>query len=104
MFIHPFHVYDQDYTLATTLLRPAPVMAFKGIMDIPEAAEIDKIPRVYVKTGKDHMFNPALQEVMLVLWPPAQTFFLPESDHSAFFSQPQELYQFLLQAASSIAS
>ncbi|KAG7530224.1 Alpha/Beta hydrolase fold [Arabidopsis thaliana x Arabidopsis arenosa] len=93
----------EDYTLATTLLRPAPVMAFKGIMDIPGAPETDKIPRVYVKTGKDHLFEPVLQEVMLALWPPAHTFLLPDSDHSAFFSQPQELYQFLLQAASSLS-
>ncbi|XP_010453481.1 PREDICTED: methylesterase 18 [Camelina sativa] len=94
----------EDYTLATTLLRPAPVMAFVGIMGIPEAPETEKIPRVYVKTGKDHMFQPHLQDLMLALWPPSKTFILQESDHSAFFSQPQELNQFLLQAASSLSS
>ncbi|ESQ42559.1 hypothetical protein EUTSA_v10014415mg [Eutrema salsugineum] len=111
MMMKPEYVRDkfynespmEDYTLATMLLRPAPVMAFLGIMDISEAAEIDNIPRVYMKTGKDHMFQPKLQDIMVALWPPAQHFLLPDSDHSAFFSQPQDLHKFLLQAASSLS-
>lgn len=102
LFIHLF-MYNQDYTLATTLLRPAPVMAFAGIVDIPAAPEADKIPRVYVKTGKDNMFQSSRQDLMVTLWPPAQYFLLEESDHSAFFSQPEALYKILLEAASSIS-
>ncbi|KFK27361.1 hypothetical protein AALP_AA8G372900 [Arabis alpina] len=94
----------EDYTLATTLLRPAPAMAFAGIISIPEAPETDKIPRVYMKTGKDHLFKSFLQDLMVGLWPPAQHFLLPDSDHSAFFSQPQLLHQYLLEAASSLSS
>nr|ACG25055.1 esterase PIR7B [Zea mays] len=111
MMMKPEYVRDkyynespmEDYTLATTLLRPAPVMAFAGIVDIPAAPEADKIPRVYIKTGKDNMFQSSRQDLMVTLWPPAQYFLLEESDHSAFFSQPEALYKILLEAASSIS-
>ncbi|KAH0937455.1 hypothetical protein HID58_004916 [Brassica napus] len=74
-----------------------------SIVDIPAAPEADKIPRVYVKTGKDNMFQSSRQDLMVTLWPPAQYFLLEESDHSAFFSQPEALYKILTEAASSIS-
>ncbi|XP_010533979.1 PREDICTED: methylesterase 18 isoform X1 [Tarenaya hassleriana] len=93
----------EDYTLATTLLRPSPINAFEGIGRIEKAPEIEAIPRVYVKTAKDNMFSPSAQDCIVNRWPPSQQFVLEDSDHSAFFSAPEALHDCLLQAASSIS-
>ncbi|XP_010533980.1 PREDICTED: methylesterase 18 isoform X2 [Tarenaya hassleriana] len=94
---------QNDYTLATTLLRPSPINAFEGIGRIEKAPEIEAIPRVYVKTAKDNMFSPSAQDCIVNRWPPSQQFVLEDSDHSAFFSAPEALHDCLLQAASSIS-
>ncbi|KAL1194652.1 Pheophorbidase [Cardamine amara subsp. amara] len=90
----------EDVTLATKLLRPAPVRALSGLDKLSPNPEAEKIPRVYIKTGKDNLFDPLSQDLLVKKWPPSQLYVLEESDHSAFFSVPSTLFTYLLRAVS----
>lgn len=104
-FIRHFY-YSQspleDFTLATKLLRPAPYRALETMEKLPPKPEVEEVPRVYIKTGKDNLFDPWRQEQMVKMWPPSQLYVLEESDHSAFFSVPTALFACLLRALSSL--
>ncbi|XP_010434786.1 PREDICTED: probable pheophorbidase [Camelina sativa] len=90
----------EDVTLASKLLRPAPVRALNGLDKLPPNPEAEKVPRVYIKTTKDRMFDSASQDLLVKNWPPSQLYVLEESDHSAFFSVPTTLFTYLLRAVS----
>ncbi|KAL0738149.1 hypothetical protein Bca4012_014359 [Brassica carinata] len=90
----------EDVTLASKLLRPAPVRALNGIDKLPPNPEADKVPRVYIKTAKDNLFHPMYQDRLVEKWPPSQLYILEDSDHSAFFSVPTILFAYLLRAVS----
>lgn len=92
----------EDSTLASMLLRPAPYRALKGSEEFAEAPqEVESVPRVFLKTLEDHMFDLGRQEAMIALWPPSQVHCL-DSDHSAFFSNPSGVFDCLIKAATSI--
>ncbi|CAN7132236.1 pheophorbidase [Brassica rapa] len=88
----------EDVILASKLLRPSPVRALRGIDKLPPNPEADKVPRVYIKTAKDNLCDPILQDRMVEKWPPSQLYTLEESDHSAFFSVPTTLFTCLIRA------
>lgn len=90
----------EDSTLASMLLRPGPLMALVSAK-FPDGEDIDKVPRVYVKTRYDHIVKPEQQESMIRRWPPSEVYVL-ESDHSPFFSTPFLLFGLLLKAAASV--
>ncbi|KAL8210796.1 hypothetical protein R6Q57_005233 [Mikania cordata] len=77
-----------DFTLATMLLRPAPVYALQSAMfkDIDEGAK--NVPRVYIKTMYDRIVKPEQQDKMIAKWPPTNVYVI-ESDHSPNFSVPK---------------
>ncbi|CAN8324825.1 unnamed protein product [Cochlearia groenlandica] len=90
----------EDVTLASKLLRPAPVRALQGVNKLSPNLEAEKVPRVYIKTGKDNMFDSKSQDSLVENWPPSQLYVLEESDHSPFFSFPTTLFACLVRAVS----
>ncbi|XP_048594626.1 pheophorbidase-like isoform X2 [Brassica napus] len=88
----------EDVILASKLLRPSPVRALRGIDKLPPNPEAERVPRVYIKTAKDNLCDPILQDRMVEKWPPSQLYTLEESDHSAFFSVPTTLFTCLIRA------
>lgn len=93
-------VFPQDSTLAAMLLRPGPLPAILSAQ-FSETSDIDKVPRVYIKTMHDNVVKPAQQEAMIKRWPPSDVYVL-ESDHSPFFSTPFLLFGLLVKAAASV--
>ncbi|XP_010527079.1 PREDICTED: pheophorbidase isoform X3 [Tarenaya hassleriana] len=92
----------EDVVLASKLLRPAPFRALQGLGKVPASTDAEKIPRVYIKTAKDNLFDPVRQDRMVKMWPPSRFYVLNESDHSAFFSAPDALFDCLVHAVSSL--
>ncbi|ESQ55768.1 hypothetical protein EUTSA_v10026004mg [Eutrema salsugineum] len=90
----------EDVTLASKLLRPAPVRAFRGLDKLAPNSAAEKVPRVYIKTGKDNLFDSQRQDRLVENWPPSLFYILEESDHSPFFSVPTTLFTYLLRAVS----
>lgn len=91
---------QEDSTLAAMLLRPGPILALQSAR-FPQGNEVDKVPRVYIKTMYDHVIKPEQQEAMIKKWPPSNVYAL-ESDHSPFFSSPFVLFGLLVKAAAAI--
>ncbi|XP_057968078.1 methylesterase 17 [Malania oleifera] len=107
---------QEDLTLAGMLLRPGPVLAIRSARfrtskeeeeeeekEEEEEAEVDTVPRVYIKTSNDMVLKPEQQDAMIRRWPPSRVYVL-ESDHSPFFSSPNHLSRILLQAAAAAAA
>lgn len=93
---------QEDSTLATLLVRPGPIRAFSNpIFNLNGGNEIDKVPRIYIKTTHDNALKLAKQEAMVKKWPPSSVYAL-ESDHSPFFSAPFLLFGLLVKAVSSL--
>ncbi|KAJ4834196.1 Methylesterase 17 [Turnera subulata] len=91
----------EDYTLAAMLLRPGPILALTSARFEEEDGDgIDGVPWIYIKTMHDHVVKPHQQEEMIRKWPPAEVYVL-ESDHSPFFSRPDELFGLLVKATGS---
>ncbi|KAD5961413.1 hypothetical protein E3N88_12886 [Mikania micrantha] len=91
----------EDFTLATMLLRPAPIYALRSAMfkDVDEGVE--NVPRVYIKTMYDKLMQPKQQDKMIANWPPSNVYVI-ESDHSPNFSNPFVLCGILVEAYLSI--
>ncbi|PNX88341.1 methylesterase [Trifolium pratense] len=89
---------DQDSTLAAMLLRPGPLLAIISAQFKVENVEVEKVPRVYIRTSHDNVVKPKQQEAMINRWPPSNVYEL-DSDHSPFFSAPFLLFGFLVKAA-----
>lgn len=81
------------------LLRPATIRAY--LRDLAESEEADRVPRVFMKTLQDRMFDPSKQDEIIRKWPPSLVFTL-DSDHSPFFSAPEALFNYMLEAIASI--
>ncbi|KAI4306573.1 hypothetical protein L6164_029837 [Bauhinia variegata] len=88
----------EDSTLAGMLLRPGPVHALTSARFAEENSDVEKVPRVYIKTMQDHVMKPEQQEALIKRWPPSNVYVL-DSDHSPFFSTPFLLFGLLVKAA-----
>ncbi|XP_059666861.1 methylesterase 17-like [Cornus florida] len=96
-----YHMTPQeDSTLAGMLLRPGPIQALQSAR-FSEGDDVDKVPRVYIRTMYDRVVKPEQQDSMIKRWPPSRVYVL-ESDHSPFFSTPFLLFGFLVKAATFI--
>jgi len=96
-----YHMSPQeDSTLAAMLLRPGPIQALQSAT-FNESEDVDKVPRVYIRTMYDRVITPEQQDSMIKRWPPSHVYVL-ESDHSPFFSTPFLLFGLLLKAANFI--
>lgn len=76
--------------------------ALKGLDKLSPNPKAEKIPRVYIKTAKDNLFDPLRQELMVKKWPPSQLYVWKDGDHSAFFSVPTTLFTYLRGEVSSL--
>ncbi|WJX34472.1 Methylesterase 17 [Trifolium repens] len=88
----------EDSTLAAMLLRPGPLLALTSAKFKVENVEMEKVPRVYIRTSHDNVVKPKQQEAMINRWPPSNVYEL-DSDHSPFFSAPFLLFGLLVKAA-----
>ncbi|XP_058110691.1 methylesterase 17 isoform X1 [Magnolia sinica] len=87
----------EDSTLGSMLLRPGPVMAIQSARFEGGNDQINQIKRVYIRTTHDRVVKPEQQDAMIKRWAPSEVWTL-ESDHSPFFSTPNELFGFLIKA------
>lgn len=94
--IYPLSPHE-DSTLAAMLLRPGPLLALTSAQ-FRENIEVEKVPRVYIRTRQDNVVKPKQQEAMINRWPPGSVYEL-DSDHSPFFSTPFLLFGLLVKAA-----
>ncbi|KAH9702966.1 methylesterase 17 [Citrus sinensis] len=93
---------QEDSTLAAMLVRPGPILALESARFTGENhEEVDRVPRVYIKTMHDRVVKPEQQDAMIKRWPPSEVYAL-DSDHSPFFSAPFLLAGFLIKAAASV--
>eukprot|EP01018_Ginkgo_biloba_P013067 Gb_40808 [translate_table: standard] len=87
-----------DATLASLLLRPFPTNVLVNIGLQTTEERYDVVPRVYIRTEKDKILQPKLQDFYIAGAPPKEVHVL-ECDHSPFFSAPDQLHQLLLEIA-----
>ncbi|KAL4190017.1 hypothetical protein AMTRI_Chr08g209930 [Amborella trichopoda] len=89
---------DEDFTLASMLLRPGPTAVYSAKFE-DNSGDIDKVNRVYLKMTKDQVLKPnEHQELMIKRWPPNEVMCI-DTDHSPFFSAPNELHNLLVKAS-----
>ncbi|GAU43548.1 hypothetical protein TSUD_245130 [Trifolium subterraneum] len=88
----------EDWTLAAMLLRPGPILALMSAR-FEENGEVEKVPRVYIRTKQDKVVKPEQQEAMIKKWPPLNVYELENSDHNPFFSSPFILFGLLVKVA-----
>jgi len=86
---------SQDIQLACTLLRSVPPALSRAKVENVTDEGYGCVRRVYIKTSKDQAFPVGAQDTMIKLNPPDRVLSL-NSDHSPFFSAPQELNRMLL--------
>lgn len=65
-----------------------------------EGDELERVPRIYIKTLQDRMLKPEQQDMMIKRWPPLQVYSI-DTDHSPFFSNPFVLTGLLVKVATS---
>jgi pimeloyl-ACP methyl ester carboxylesterase len=85
---------DEDVALARSLLKPEPLAPLATPVRIT-AARFGRVPRVYVECTDDRAITYAAQRKMQSALPCSERVTL-ESDHSPFFSCPDELAGALL--------
>jgi len=90
---------QEDCALASIMLRPWPVAlsAARFGRDSSGGSTIDEVRRVYITTAKDCMVNSEQQEAMIRRWPPSEVLAM-DTDHSPFFSAPEQLFQLILKS------
>ena len=84
---------DADYEFALAHLTPEPLKPLVTPLEITDS-RFGSLPRVYVECSRDRTVSLAAQRAMQAAMPCAQVFTL-DSDHSPFFSHPEELAQVL---------
>ena len=87
-------MFVQDCALASILLRPWPA-ALSAARFGSGGSTIDEVRRVYITTAKDCMVKLEQQEAMIRRWPPSKVVAM-DTDHSPFFSAPEQLFQLIL--------
>jgi hypothetical protein len=84
----------QDYNLALRVLDTEPYSTLQEFLKLTPA-KYGSIPRYFIQTDQDHVFLPVEFTYILTQNPPTQTYFMSGTDHSAFFSQPDDLVTLL---------
>jgi pimeloyl-ACP methyl ester carboxylesterase len=80
---------EDDLALARQLLRPEPTVPLATKLRLTDE-NFGRVPRVYVQCLRDRAIPPALQRQMYTATPCREVFSL-DTDHSPFFSAPDEL-------------
>lgn len=80
---------DDDFALARLCLKPEPTLPLATPIHVtPE--RYGSVPRVYIECHRDRALTPLMQRNMQAASPCAQVLSL-DTDHSPFFSRPDEL-------------
>ena len=79
----------EDVALARLLLQPE-ALAPMGTSIRITAENFGRIPRVYIECLRDKAISPAVQKQMYIAMP-CQRVISMDTDHSPFFSAPEEL-------------
>src|SRR3569833_3228144 len=80
---------DEDYSLAKLCVQPEATLPLVTKLELT-AEKFGKVPRAYIECLRDRAIPTALQRRMRASWPCQQVFAL-DTDHSPFFSRPDEL-------------
>ncbi|KAM0825722.1 hypothetical protein ACQ4PT_069357 [Festuca glaucescens] len=88
---------ENDRALASILLRPWPAALSAARFGSGDRSTIDEVRRVYITTAKDTMVKLEQQEGMIRRWPPSEVVAM-DTDHSPFFSAPEQLFQLILKS------
>lgn len=80
---------DEDFALARLCLQPEPTLPLATPVQITEA-NYGRVPRVYIECARDRAVTPPLQKQMCAALP-CQRVLSIDTDHSPFFSRPDEL-------------
>ncbi len=86
-----------DRALARTLLLPEPLLPLTTPLHLT-TERFGRVPRVYIECLQDRAITPAMQRRMIDA-SPCQRVISMNSDHSPFFSAPDELVNHLLSVA-----
>jgi len=89
---------EEDIALARLLLVPEALAPLAIPIHITEG-NFGRVPRVYIECLRDKALPPALQKKMYATLPCQQVISL-DTDHSPFFSAPEELVVHLLSLGS----
>jgi hypothetical protein len=89
---------EEDIALARLLLVPEALAPLATPIHITEG-NFGRVPRVYIECLRDKALPPALQKKMYATLPCQQVISL-DTDHSPFFSAPEELVVHLLSLGS----
>jgi pimeloyl-ACP methyl ester carboxylesterase len=84
---------DDDLALARLCLKPEPTLPLATPIHVT-AERYGSVPRVYIECERDRAMTPAMQRSMQAASPCDQVLSL-DTDHSPFFSRPDELAQML---------
>jgi len=80
---------DEDVALARMLLQPEPTLPLSTPVRISEQ-NYGRVPRVYIECLRDRAITPPLQKQMYAAMPCRRVLSI-DTDHSPFFSRPDEL-------------
>ena len=80
---------DDDVALARLCVQPEPTLPLATPVKL-SAENFDRVPRVYIECLRDRAIPPALQRQMHSA-SPCQRVLALDTDHSPFFSKPDEL-------------
>jgi pimeloyl-ACP methyl ester carboxylesterase len=92
---------EDDVALARSLLLPEPTLPLATAVRVTDG-NFGRVPRVYIECLRDRAIPPALQRQMHAALPCRQVLAL-DTDHSPFFSRPDELTRHLLSLAGQCA-
>ena len=93
---------DEDVVLAQSLLAPEALEPVKTPIQVSEG-RFGRVPRVYIECLRDRAVSLGEQRKMASAMP-CQRVISMDSDHSPFFSAPDELTRHLICLASAVAS
>jgi pimeloyl-ACP methyl ester carboxylesterase len=80
---------DEDVALARSLLQPEPTLPLATPVRLSEK-NFGRVPRVFIECLRDRAITPPLQKQMCAAQPCRQVLTI-DTDHSPFFSRPDEL-------------
>ena len=83
-----------DRALARTLLQPEPLAPLATPVHVTQE-RFGRVPRIYIECLQDRAISPAMQRQMIDA-SPCQRVITMATDHSPFFSAPDDLVQHLL--------
>ncbi|KAH9309555.1 hypothetical protein KI387_037466, partial [Taxus chinensis] len=89
---------EEDTNLAVSLLTPTPYPISMEVLKLSDE-NYGSVRKFYIMLMKDKLFSPEHQQYSVDQNPPEGVFKMHASDHSPFFSQPEQLCNLLIHIA-----